>query len=156
MFLLIDLLSYLKAFNSEMLTDFNSKAFVDSVYKFMFILSNSYPEFLSYYYYIIIASLPPGDSFLQMKNIILHSAPQDIEQPHPFIEELKVDNLPDIKKNSIVLFEIGSILNEYGYKSIIDEFIETKNDSLMEEFYKKLNKRDKDQYHNYLGNFFLF
>lgn len=151
MFLLIDLLSYLKAFNNETMGDFNSKVFVDSIYKFIFVLSNSYPEFLSYYYYIIIASLPPGDSFLQMKNIILHSAPADIEQPYPFIDEFKVDSLPDIRKNAIVLFEIGSILNEYGYKSIIDEFIETKNDSLMEELYKKLNKKDKEQYHNYLG-----
>jgi hypothetical protein len=148
--LLIDLLSYLKAFNSEIISDFNSKVLVDSVHKFMFLLSNSYPEFLCYYYYIIIASLPPGDSFLQLKNIILHSAPSDIEQPDPFYDEFKVDSLPDISKNSVVLFEIGSILNDYGYKSIIDEFIETKNENLMEELYKKLNKKDKDQSHNYL------
>jgi hypothetical protein len=149
--LVIDLLSYLKAFNSENILDYNSKVFLDTCYKFIFLLSASYPEFLSYYYYIIIASLPSGDSFLQMKNIILHCAPADIEQPDPFYDEFKVDSLPDIRKNSIVLFDIGSILNEYGYKSIIDEYIDIKNDSLLEEIFKKLNKKERDSMQNYLS-----
>ena len=88
--LIIDLMSYLKSFNMESVKNLSIKVFVESVYKFMFLLSNSYPEFLSYYYYIIIASLPPGEYFLQVKNIILHSAPSDIEQPDPFFDEFKV------------------------------------------------------------------
>jgi hypothetical protein len=127
--LFVDLLSYLKAFNYETLSDYNSKVFLDNVYKFVFLLSTSYPEFLCYYYYIIIASLPPGDSFLQLKNLILHAAPAEIEQPDPFFDEFKVDSLPDISKNSVVLFEIGSILSDYGYKNLIDEYIENKNRS---------------------------
>jgi len=88
--LIIDLMSYLKSFNSENIKNLSIKVFVESVFKYMFLLSNSYPEFLSYYYYIIIASLPPADSYLQIKNIILHSAPSDIEQPDPFFDEFKV------------------------------------------------------------------
>jgi hypothetical protein len=121
-------------------------------------MNSSYPEFLSYYYYIIIISLPQGDTFLQIKNIILHSAPLEIEQPPPFIEDLKVDTLPDIRKNSTVLFDIVSILNEYGYNKILDEYIESKNESYIEELLKKLNKKDRDQYQNYVGkyNFNIF
>jgi len=150
--ILIDLLSYLKALNSEIMADYNSKIFVDTVYKFFFLLSTSYPEFLSYYYYIIIASLPAGDNFLQLKNIILYSTPADIEQPDPFFEEFKVDSLPDIRKNAAVLFDINSILYDYGYKGIMEEFVETKNESLLDELINKLNKNDKDQVQNYLSN----
>lgn len=152
--ILIDLLSYLKALNSEIMGDYNSKVLVDTVYKFFFLLSNSYPEFMSYYYYIIIASLPAGDNFLQLKNIILYSTPTDIEQPDPFFEEFKVDSLPDIRKNSFVLFDINSILLDYGYKGIMDEFVETKNESLLDELINKLNKNDKDQVQNYLSKKF--
>lgn len=91
--LIIDLMSYLKSFNMEAIKNLSIKIFIESIYKFMFLLSYSYPEFLSYYYYIIIASLPPGDYFLQIKNIILHSAPSDIEQPDPFFDEFKVNKI---------------------------------------------------------------
>lgn len=88
--LVIDLMSYLKSFHMEAVKNLSVKIFIESIYKFMFLLSTSYPEFFSYYYYIIIASLPPGDYFLQIKNIILHCAPSDIEQPDPFYDEFKV------------------------------------------------------------------
>jgi len=153
--ILIDLLSYLKALNSEIMAEYNSKVLVDTVYKFFFLLSNTYPEFLSYYYYIIIASLPAGDNFLQLKNIILSSTPLDIEQPDPFFEEFKVDSLPDIRKNSLVLFDINSILFDYGYKGIMDEYVETKNESLLDELINKLNKNEKDQVQNYLSKHLL-
>lgn len=59
--------------------------------------------------------------------------------------------MPDISKNSFVLFDIGSILHEKGFRTIIDEYIETKNEALMEELYKKLNKRDRDPNHYYFS-----
>ena len=90
--LIIDLMSYLKSFNLENVTSLSVKVYIESVYKFMFLISTSYPEFFSYYYYIIIASLPPSDYFLQIKNIILHSAPSEIEQPDPFYDDFKVWN----------------------------------------------------------------
>lgn len=151
LFIVIDTLSYLKSYNCDLLADYNSKTFVDQVYKLMYLISSSYPEFLSYYYYIILASLPAGDCYIQMKNIILHCAPSDIEQPNPFYDEFKVDSLPDIRKNSVVLFDIASILQEYGFKGMIDEYIETKSDATLDELLKKLNnnRKEKDQSQNY-------
>lgn len=108
--LIIDLMSYLKSFNMESVKNLSIKVFVESVHKFMFLLSNSYPEFLSYYYYIIIASLPPGECFLQIKNIILHSAPSDIEQPDPFFDEFKV-----IKKLQFIYFFVYKYFLKSGF-----------------------------------------
>jgi CCR4-NOT transcription complex subunit 1 len=89
--LIIDLMNYLKSFNNENINSLGVKIFIENVFKFLFLLSNSYPDYLSNYYYIIIASLPPGDYFLQFKNIILSSTPSDIEQPDPFFDEFKVN-----------------------------------------------------------------
>lgn len=44
-----------------------------------------------------------------------------------------------------------NILSDYGYKQLIDEFIETKKESVFEEIVKKLNKKEKDNVQNNLG-----
>jgi len=170
--LIIDLMLYLKSFYIDIIKNLSIKVFIESVYKFIFLLSNSYPEFLSCYYYIIIVNLPPGECYLQLKNIILHSAPSEIEQPDPSFDEfkvsfiifyvnffhkylnfliIKVDSLPEIKKNAVIYFDIVNILNDYHYKTLIDEFIDTKKESLFEEIVKRLNKKEKDNIHNSLG-----
>jgi hypothetical protein len=59
--------------------------------------------------------------------------------------------LPEIKKNAVVYFDIVNILNDYNYKSLIDEFIETKKESVFEEIIRKLNKKEKDNIQNNLG-----
>ncbi len=59
--------------------------------------------------------------------------------------------MPEIKKNAVVYFDIVNILNDYNYKSLIDEFIETKKESVFEEIIRKLNKKEKDNIQNNLG-----
>ena len=59
--------------------------------------------------------------------------------------------MPEIKKNAIVYFDIVNILNDYHYKTLIDEFIETKKESVFEEIIRKLNKKEKDNIQNNLG-----
>lgn len=88
--MIIDLFKYIKQFNDIPVNNFSFKYFIDSVYKFVFVLANTYPEFLSYYYFNLISALPSGDSFLQLKNIILYCAPADVEQLDPFFDDFKV------------------------------------------------------------------
>ncbi len=59
--------------------------------------------------------------------------------------------MPEIKKNAVVYFDIVNILNDYHYKTLIDEFIETKKESVFEEIIRKLNKKEKDNIQNNLG-----
>lgn len=149
LYLFIDLFTFLKSHASETISEFNSKAFLDAVYKFMFLLTNTYPEFISAYYYIIIASLPPGTNYLQLKNMILSCKPKDFELPDPFNEEGKDIALPEKKKNAVILFDIASILQDYNFKSIIDSYIETRSELYIEELCKKLNankNRDSNFY----------
>ena len=149
LYLFIDLFTFLKQHAAETISDFNSKAFLDNVYKFMFLLCNTYPEFISAYYYIIIASLPPGTNYLQLKNMILSCKPKDIELPDPFNEDGKDIAVPEKRKNAYILFDIASILQDYNFKSIIDFYIETKSEIHIEELCKKLNgnkNRDSNFY----------
>ena len=63
--------------------------------------------------------------------------------------------MPEIKKNAVVNFDIVNILNDYHYKTLIDEFIETKKETVFEEIIKKLNKKEKDSVQNNLGIIFF-
>jgi CCR4-NOT transcription complex subunit 1 len=152
--LVIELLNYVKLFNNETIRDFNFKLFIDTVYKFFFLLASSYPEFFAYYYFILINCLPSSDYFIQMKNIILHCAPHDIEQPDPFYDEFKVDSLPDIRKNSLILFDISLYLGEY--KDLIDEYIETKDNKLLESIFNKLNNSNSSSNFTYINAIVIY
>ena len=67
--LLLELLTYLDSLNEKIISDYNYVIFLDKVYKFFFLLSNSYPEFVSSYYYQLITSLSGETSnFIQLKN----------------------------------------------------------------------------------------
>ena len=140
--LIISVFTYLKTFTNETITDFSPKIFLDNVYKFMFLLCNSFPEYISVYYYIILMSLPPGSAFIQLKNLILSCVPKDITLPDPASVDLKDTNL--FKNNANVLFETELLFPEI--KNILDGYIEGKNDNVVDEVIKTLNngKKDKD------------
>jgi spastin len=70
------------------MVDFSSEIFLKNLYKFIYVLYKSYPEFISNYYYIIIVSLPSGNHFIELKNLILSCGPKEIEKPDPFSDEI--------------------------------------------------------------------
>ena len=55
----MDLFVFLKNCGNYNYNKYTSKIFMDNLYKFMFLFYNSYPEFISGYYYICIISLLP-------------------------------------------------------------------------------------------------
>ena len=59
LYLIMDLFVFLKNCGNYNYNKYTSKIFMDNLYKFMFLLSNSYPEFISGYYYNFIISIPP-------------------------------------------------------------------------------------------------
>ena len=117
--LILELFNFLKQNNGEKLKDQSQKMFMNSVYKFLFSLLKTYPEFLSYYYLPLINALGPY-SFNQIKNLILSATPSDVEQPDPYLSEfkvnyiakIKIDTLPEIKNSPQCLFNINYMLND--------------------------------------------
>jgi len=87
--LVTDIMSFLKMYSNESVKSISVQQFIKYVYKFMFLLTKSYPEFVSCFYFILIHSLPV-EGFVQMKNLILCATPNDIETLDPFAEDFKV------------------------------------------------------------------
>ena len=139
--LLIDLLSYLKSFANEEITNYNFKIFLDQVYKFFFLLCNSYPDYISSYYYLILIPLPSGNYFIQLKNIILSSCPKDIYLPDPLNEDSK-----DIvsRKSANVLFDVNRIVEKLNFKELTDNYIEKKDEKYLKEIVDEFNSIPKE------------
>ena len=81
--LLTELLSFLNISKNKKINFYHQKVILDKIYKFFFILSNSYPSFISSYSYILLSYLPfssfsedeDSNDYLQLKNIILSAKP---------------------------------------------------------------------------------
>ena len=149
LYLVIDLFNYLKFSSNELITNFASKVFLDNLFKFVYLLCDSFPEFVSNYYYIIIVSLPTGNNFIQLKNLILSCGPRDIEKPDPLSDDF---TYPEKKKNASILFDIASILQDYGYKILIDNYIESKNENVILDLCNKLNETKNKNFNFYVIN----
>ena len=140
--LLIDLLSYLKSFSNEIISNYNCKIFLDEVYKFFFLLCNSYPDFISGYYYLLLSPLS-GNNFIQLKNIILSCYPRECNLPEPLNEEMKDYSS---KKSANVLFDINKLFEKWKFKGLIDNFLEKKNELCLKEIIEELNSiQESDQ-----------
>jgi CCR4-NOT transcription complex subunit 1 len=140
--LLIDLLSYLKSFSNEIISNYNCKIFLEEVYKFFFLLCNTYPDFISGYYYLLLSPLS-GNNFIQLKNIILSCYPREYNLPDPLNEEMKDINL---KKSANVLFDINKLFDKWKFKELIDNFLEKKNELSLKEIIEELNSiQESDQ-----------
>ena len=138
-----------------------SKIFMDYVYKYMFLLSNSFPEFVSGYYYICLISLPPEDTYMQIKNLILSTTPNYIPNniknlnlvDKDIPQELTNNTLGNIKVEN--LFDISSILKQYQFITTLDEYKEKKNIESIKSICDKLNQNKNKTFNFYVINAIL-
>ena len=125
-------------------------------------LSNSYPDFISNYYYQLITCLSgETNNFIQLKNLILSATPKNIAIPD--IEFGITNNEEDdktedsnsngdnnsinsnnnnysstIKKTATILFDTGSFLEKNEIKAIIDNYINEEKENQLENLVKAL------------------
>ena len=171
--LLLELLTYLDSLNEKIISDYNYVIFLDKVYKFFFLLSNSYPEFVSSYYYQLFTSLSGETSnFIQLKNIILSAAPRNITIPDiEFSLSNKDDNdkseesnspgetnsnnsnlNSSIKKTAIIIFDTGNVLDKKGIKPLIDKYINEENENNLANLLNKLEGINDESEQNKIVN----
>ena len=65
-------------------------------------------------------------------------------RPDPFMPNLKVDFLPEIRKEPNILSHFTAVLQYYGLKSDVDQFLTTKNITLLETIRMKLFLHKKE------------
>ena len=166
--LLLELLNYLDSLNQNEISEYNYIIFLEQVHKFFFLLTNSYPEFISKYYYQLITCLS-GDcsDFIQLKNIILSAHPDNV----PFIdienlnsslnneEESKNkeddENNFNIKNTASISFDSGSALEKNGIKKYIDKYINEENENHLAGLEKKLSNIEDEKEVNKICNMII-
>ena len=178
--LLIEVLSYLNKLNNKIINFYYLKIFLDKIYRYFFILSNTYSSFIASYSYILLSYLPisssPDDednnSFLQLRNIILSATPPI------FIDKGNNKKTIEINKNNYkenfltskifkenlicnkiiyLLFdndEKNEIIEDKELSKLLDKFIkEENNDNNLENILNNLDngKDERDLYCVYNG-----
>ena len=177
--LLMLLLNYLDSLSDRIISDYNFVIFIETIYKFFFLLTNSYPEFISCYYYQLITCLS-GDSsnFIQLKNIILSASPRNIPLPNMEIcinnteddEKNEDSNSPGentnnnnnnnnnnnlistIKKPATVLYDTGAFLEKKGIKTFIDKYISEEKENHLANLIKSLKNIEDEKEENQIFN----
>ena len=161
LYLIIDLISFLKNCGNNNINENTSKIFMDYVYKYIFLLSSSFPEFVSGYYYICLISLPHEDTYMQFKNLILSTTPKNIPENIKNLNFVDKDIAQEIANNTLGnikienLFDISSILKQYQFMSTIDEYKEKKNIETVKSMCEKLNQNKNKGFNFYVINAIL-
>ncbi|XXQ38247.1 CCR4-Not complex component Not1 C-terminal domain-containing protein [Plasmodiophora brassicae] len=119
--LLVDLLSFLQVYlRSAHLTD-SVRLLYKGTLRVLLVLLHDFPEFLCSYHFSFCDVIPP--SCIQMRNLILSAFPRHMRLPDPFLPNLKVDNLPEVKEPPIILSDVCAALVQSSLLSEIDAFM---------------------------------
>lgn len=140
--LLIELLSYLNQIKTQIIKNYNYKFILDQVYKFFFLLCESYPYFISSYCYLLLNRLSLSmnqedeetNLFLQLKNILLSTK---IDKKIFFNENILTKQVlkDNYISNKIIYLLTGSLDEEKNNKEdlelkiLVDKYIEEGNDN---------------------------
>ena len=148
--LIIDILSFMNKNKSFLIKHFYFKFFLDEIYKYFYLLSKTYPLFISTYSYILISCLSLSknqeeedtDLFLQMRNIILSTNIDDKNNnkdnnnylnkiilqenliPEKIIHLITGDINKENKGDMQLLILMEKYLKEKGDENILDEIFE--------------------------------
>ena len=145
LYLIMDLFTFLKSCGNYNYGKYTIKIFMDNIYKFMFLLCSTYPEFISGYYYICIISLPTDNIYMQLKNLILSATPKNCEsfKKINFVDkDLEKEFANNTLGNNNVenLFDIISILKQYQFLDLLDTYIKEQDIDLIKSICDRLNQ----------------
>jgi CCR4-NOT transcription complex subunit 1 len=105
-----------------------------STLRALLVLVHDFPEFLCAYHMDFCEHIPIACT--QLRNIILYATPRDISLPD--LRNIKVDKLPEINQQPLVLSNYVDILEKANLKEEIDNYLKTR-DSI--EFIMELHTR---------------
>ena len=175
--LLIEILLFISLLKNKNISYYYLKVIIDNIYKFFFLLSNTYSAFIASYNYILLSYLPssasPDDednnSFLQLKNIFLSAVPPDFSEKGNNKNENNKnyykENFLSLKlfKDNLISNKIINILFDNNENSnnedlelnkLLDKYINEKNDeNILESILNILDgiKNERELYSIYNG-----
>lgn len=89
----------------------------------LLVLLHDFPEFLCDYHYNFCDVIPL--TCIQMRNLILSAFPHTMKLPDPFIPNLKLDLLPEIKDPPRIKSDFYAASQNVGLIGPLDSFIKT-------------------------------
>merc|ERR1719321_792628 len=95
----------------------------------LLVLLHDFPEFLSDNHFLFCDVLPV--CCVQMRNLVLSAFPRNMKLPDPFMPNLKVDLLPDIKVSPRILSNYSATLNQHAFKADLDQFFRTREQGIL-------------------------
>ena len=115
------------------------RAFYNGVVRVMFVIMHDFPEFLCDYHYEFCNYIP--EHCFQLRNLVLSAYPRVMRPPSPFIQNLKVDLLPEMKIAPNILSNYKQRLG--AIKEDLDTYILTRDSSIIQEICVKLKGPDR-------------
>lgn len=113
---------------------------IESLYigtlRILLILLHDFPEFLASYYVTLCSIFPIN--FIQLRNLVLSAFPRNIKLPDPFMSDVKIDLLPEIKIVPKILTNISFLLFKNRLKFLLDEYFHKKDYNLLFQIKDKL------------------
>lgn len=95
--LLVDLFRFLNPYlRTAKMTD-AIRLLYKGTLRVLLVLLHDFPEFLCEFHFSFCDAIPP--SCVQMRNLILSAFPRNMRLPDPFLPNLKVDLLPEIRQS---------------------------------------------------------
>eukprot|EP00474_Spongospora_subterranea_P008987 CRZ09445.1 hypothetical protein [Spongospora subterranea] len=119
--LLVDLFTFLQVYLRVACLSDPIRLLYNGTLRVLLVLLHDFPEFLCSYHFSFCDVIPP--SCIQMRNVILSAFPRHMRLPDPFLPNLKVDSLPDVKDAPIILSDICAALVHAGLLTEIDQFM---------------------------------
>lgn len=119
--LLIDLLYFMEPWLRAAQLSAPIKLLYQGILRILLVLLHDFPEFLCEFHLSFCDIIPP--TCIQLRNLILSAFPHSMKLPDPFIPNLKVDLLPEIKETPQIRSNYVDALIESGLKTPLDAFL---------------------------------
>ena len=95
------------------------KKLYEGTLRVLLVLLHDFPDFLAAYHISLCNVIP--ENCVQLRNLILSAVPKGMTLPEPFTPNLKIDLLPEIKQNPVILSDVLGPLQ--GLRSDLDSFL---------------------------------
>jgi CCR4-NOT transcription complex subunit 1 len=122
--LLVDLFKFLERFLRKPELPDSILLLYRGTLRVLLVLLHDFPEFLCEFHFSFCDVIPP--SCIQMRNLILSAFPRNMRLPDPFLPNLKVDLLPEIKQDPKIRSDTTASLVYSGLNAEIDSYLRSR------------------------------
>ncbi|EUD65954.1 hypothetical protein C922_03681 [Plasmodium inui San Antonio 1] len=143
--LLVALFTFMNFFLKKVKISKAIEALYIGTVRILLVLLHDFPDFLCCYY-VTFCSLFPLNC-IQLRNLVLSAFPRNVKLPDPFMSDVKIDLLQEIKLVPKILTNIIFPLFKKKLKNLIDEYFTNPDFTLLLHIKDKLFFSKRKTYH---------